>query len=92
MSWKTAWGGVRPYRFGIVVGVVAIMLGAWYGPTLVLGPRVPVVAIERRDLVQTVVASGHVEAPHRVDIGTQITGVVARVPVAEGQTVSAVRR
>ena len=89
MSWKTAWGGVRPYRFGIVVGVVAIMLGAWYGPTLVLGPRVPVVAIERRDLVQTVVASGHVEAPHRVDIGTQITGVVARVPVAEGQTVSA---
>lgn len=43
----------------------------------------------RQDMVQTVVASGHVEAPHRVDIGTQITGVVARIPVAEGQRVKA---
>jgi HlyD family secretion protein len=39
--------------------------------------------------VQTIVASGHVEAPHRVDVGAQIIGAVLRVPVAEGQTVKA---
>jgi HlyD family secretion protein len=35
------------------------------------------------------VASGHIETPHRVDIGAQITGTVVRVPVAEGQSVKA---
>ena len=39
--------------------------------------------------LQTVVASGHVEAPFRVNIGSQITAVVANVPVVEGQTVKA---
>jgi HlyD family secretion protein len=40
-------------------------------------------------VLQTVVASGRVETPHRVNIGAQITGTVARVPVSEGQTVKA---
>jgi HlyD family secretion protein len=53
------------------------------------GPQVEVDTVVRRDFVQTVVATGHVEAPHRVDIGAQVTGTVARVPVAEGQTVKA---
>ena len=54
-----------------------------------LDPRVPADAVARRDLVQSVVASGHVEAPHRTDIGVQITGTVRAVPVAEGQAVAA---
>jgi len=37
--------------------------------------------------VQTIVASGHVESPHRISISAQITGTVADVPVLEGQTV-----
>ncbi|MFO1249565.1 MAG: efflux RND transporter periplasmic adaptor subunit, partial [Inhella sp.] len=53
------------------------------GPTIVTEPVV------RSDFVQTIVASGHVEAPHRVDVGAQITGTVAQVPVAEGQAVKA---
>jgi HlyD family secretion protein len=53
------------------------------------GPQVEVEKVVRRDFVQTVVASGRVETPHRMDIGAQITGVVARVPVAEGQDVKA---
>jgi len=48
-----------------------------------------VAVVEQRDLVRTVVASGRVETPHRVDIGTQIVGKVAQVPVAEGQSVAA---
>ena len=52
-----------------------------------LGPVVSVDQVIRADFVKTVVASGHVEAPFRVNIGSQITGVVANVPVSEGQTV-----
>ena len=55
----------------------------------VLGPVVQGEAVVRADFVQSVVASGHVEAPFRVNIGSQIIGIVADVPVAEGQTVKA---
>ncbi len=53
------------------------------------GPLVASDAVLRRDFVQTVVASGHVETPHRIDVGSQMTGTVLRVPVAEGQVVKA---
>ncbi|HVZ02443.1 MAG TPA: efflux RND transporter periplasmic adaptor subunit [Dongiaceae bacterium] len=43
--------------------------------------------IERHDLVQTVVASGRVETPYRVNVASQITGTVAEIPVEEGQSV-----
>ncbi len=69
----------------LAVGVGGAVLGIqwWQGPQL-LAERVL-----RRDFVQTVVASGRVETPHRVDVGAQITGTVVRVPVAEGQNVKA---
>jgi HlyD family secretion protein len=51
------------------------------------GPEVQTELVIRRDFVQSVVASGRVETPHRVDIAAQITGTVLRVPVAEGQVV-----
>ena len=53
------------------------------------GPQVAVETVLRRDFVQTVVASGHVQSPNRVDVGAQITATVARVPVQEGQSVTA---
>ena len=80
---------LKPYRGWALAAVIAIAAAAWFGPDLVLGPVVPVLSVERHDLAQTVVASGRVEAPHRVDIGTQVVGTVKRVPVAEGQSVKA---
>jgi HlyD family secretion protein len=53
------------------------------------GPKVEVATVLRRDVVQSVVASGRVSAPYRVDIGSQVVGTVAQVPVAEGQSVKA---
>ena len=70
---------------GLFLAVCAgYFLSRWW-----FGPIVATETVVRHDFVQTVVASGHVENPHRVDIGAQITGTVVRVPVIEGQTVKA---
>ncbi len=61
----------------------------WLVPTLMLGPRVPVDLAARRDIVQSVVASGRVETLFRVDVAAQVTAVVLDVPVDEGQVVAA---
>lgn len=62
---------------------------AWASLHATRGPSVEAYAVARGPLVQTVVASGRVESPRRVDIGSQVTGTVARVPVDEGQRVKA---
>ena len=67
----------------LLVGAGALAVRWWMGVQVETG------SVLRRDFVQTVVASGHVEAPHRLDIGVQITGTVLHVPVAEGQVVKA---
>ncbi|HLO94124.1 MAG TPA: efflux RND transporter periplasmic adaptor subunit [Burkholderiaceae bacterium] len=45
--------------------------------------------MQPRDLVRTVVASARVQAPHRVELGAQLTGTVRQVLVEEGQAVKA---
>ena len=67
----------------VLIGAGALALRWW------MGSPVSTESVLRRDFVQTVVASGHVEAPHRLDVGVQITGTVSRIPVTEGQAVEA---
>jgi len=71
----------------LLLTVVAVAVAA--GPRWLLGPLVPVDRVVQRDFVQTVVATGRVETPHRVSVAVQITGTVLRVPVSEGQNVGA---
>lgn len=59
----------------------------WETARILVGPAVVVDVARRADLVQTIVASGHVETPYRVEIGSQITGAVEDVLVEEGQAV-----
>jgi len=74
----------------LLAGGLALLLAAGFAaPRLLGGAAVPVHRIVQRDFAQTVVATGHVEAPHRVTIGTVVSGNVRRVPVDEGQTVGA---
>ncbi len=54
-----------------------------------LGPVVTAAPVTRTALVRTLVASGHVATLYRTEIGTQISGIVQRIPVREGQTVAA---
>jgi HlyD family secretion protein len=83
---NAVWTWIRQHGVKLLWGVLALFLGAallrWW-----VGPQVQTEAVQRRDVLQTVVASGRVETPHRVNIGAQITGTVARVPVTEGQIV-----
>jgi HlyD family secretion protein len=52
-----------------------------------MGPIVLAYKIVRQDIVQTIVASGQVQSPNRIEISSQITGNVIEVPVKEGQFV-----
>lgn len=85
---NAVWTWMRLHGVKLALVALALLLAAalwrWW-----MGPLVQTELVQRRDVLQTVVASGHVQTPHRVDIGAQITGTVARVPVAEGQTVQA---
>jgi len=80
---------IRRHLTAIIIVVIVVLVGALVGPRLLRGPQVGVEAVVQQDFVQTIVASGRVETPHRVDVGVQITGTVLGVPVKEGQVVSA---
>jgi len=77
----------RPRLRRLAIAAVVVCGVGWAGRGLFLGPEVAVVRPIRGEVVRSVVATGRVLAPYRVDIGTQITGVVAGIPVDEGQTV-----
>lgn len=80
---------IRRHRTAIILVVIALLFGALFLPGMVLGPKVAVVRVVQGDFVQTVVASGRVETPHRVEVGVQIAGVVQRVLAQEGDVVPA---
>jgi HlyD family secretion protein len=77
------------YRYAVLLLISAAVVAQRFAIPALLGPIVPADPVIKAEFVQSVVASGHVEAPFRVNIGSQIIGIVADVPVAEGQTVKA---
>jgi HlyD family secretion protein len=83
-----AWSAIWSHRWFVLVAALAIGVSGWQGARLILGPAVVVEQVKRGNLVETVVASGHVETPFRVEIGSQITGTVEDVLVQEGERVS----
>jgi HlyD family secretion protein len=76
-------------RLAAALALAALLGGAYAARALLFGAQVTVYPVERRALVQTVVASGRVETPLRVEVGSQVTGAIAAIPVAEGQAVKA---
>lgn len=82
-GWQQRW-----WLAVIVAGLSVVIYGIY---RFWLGPQVLAYSVLRGELVQTVVASGRVETPLRVEIGSQLTSTVAAIPVMEGQTVQAVQ-
>jgi HlyD family secretion protein len=76
-------------RWRTLAALVAAAAAAYGSFAFFSGSRVDAAKAVRRDVVQSVVASGRVAAPYRVDIGAQIVGTVVEVPVAQGQAVKA---
>jgi len=83
MSKKVKWsiGGV------VIVGVAAFMAvtAAKRGNK---GTEVRVEAVEKRDLVASVTASGQVQPQMKVDVAADISGRIVRLAVKEGQSVT----
>ncbi|WP_371875827.1 efflux RND transporter periplasmic adaptor subunit [Alsobacter metallidurans] len=79
---------VRNHKWGLLGGLAVACLALGWLTRAMLGPEVVCYPVIRGDLVRTVVASGHVETPFRVEVGSQITGTVAEVLVNEGQAVT----
>lgn len=70
--------------------VVGLLCAAGLGGLLVLralGPQVTVAAVQKREIVQTVIVSGRVLPPSRVSVGSLVPGVVTQVAVKEGDHV-----
>ncbi|HEU4375720.1 MAG TPA: efflux RND transporter periplasmic adaptor subunit [Telluria sp.] len=87
MSIREKISQIKHKRAAAALALGVLLAGAWAAQPLVFGPQIKVYTVERRELLQTVVATGRVETPLRVDIGSQVTGVIAAIPVAEGQAV-----
>jgi HlyD family secretion protein len=76
----------RTKWIALLIVLTSLFLG--YGVfQLWSGPSVKLLDVTVGDMVQTIVASGHVQNPNRIDISAQITSTVESVPVADGQHV-----
>ncbi len=82
------WSGCLSHKWFILVVVVLLGLGGWQSARTILGPAIVVDQVKRGHLIETVVASGHVETPFRVEIGSQLTGTVQEVLVQQGEKVT----
>lgn len=78
----------RP-RLTAAVGIAFLALAATIAAPRLLGPKIVVVTATQGELLQSVVASGKVRSPQRVDLASQISGRVTQVAVREGQNVAA---
>ena len=75
------------HRSTILLGLVVLLVVGFLGWRIWQGPAVPVVRVERTDLVQNVVAAGRVITTSRAQVGVEITGIVQQRHVTEGDRV-----
>lgn len=67
----------------LLLGAAAVLLSH------LAGERVPAYAVGQGDMRQSVVASGRVRTPQRIELAAQITGRVTTVTVTEGTRIEA---
>ncbi len=76
----------KPWQIVVLLGLLAS--SAWLASRL-RPTRVATVHAERREIVESIVASGRVLAPAKVSIGAQLSGVARRIGAREGEAVKA---
>jgi HlyD family secretion protein len=83
MSKRTRWSIIGAVVAGVVI--VGVTTAARRGGK---GTEVRMEAVEKRDLVASVTASGQVQARTKVDVSADVTGKIVRLAVKEGQMVT----
>ena len=78
---------IARHKFLVALLIIAAAIAVFYGVTRMRGVEVDVVQVREQSLVQTVVATGRVMSPARVEIGSVITGRVVKVAVREGDKI-----
>jgi len=79
---------IKQFQWRWPLGAVLLLIVLSYmGFQWWLGPVIDTEVAKKLDIVQTIVASGRVQNPNRIDISAQITSTVASVQVTEGQWV-----
>jgi len=79
----------RPPLRVLVLAAILLAAALAAGWRMSAGARVAAVAAQRGEVVQTVVSTGRVITPARVEIGTMVLGTVKSRDVDEGATVKA---
>jgi HlyD family secretion protein len=79
--------GLLRHKWLVSLAILSLLLAAYAAFRYFSGVAVPTEQVQRADLLETVVASGHIESPYRVEIASQITGTVVSVAVREGEVV-----
>ena len=77
------------YILVLLAALATLALLTTFALPRLLGEKITVLAASRGELRQSVVASGKVRSPQRVELASQITGRVTQIPVREGQSVAA---
>jgi HlyD family secretion protein len=77
------------YILALLTVLATLAVLANFALPRLLGEKITLLAASRGELRQSVVASGKVRSPQRVDLTSQITGRVTEIPVREGQIVEA---
>jgi HlyD family secretion protein len=76
-------------RVAIAGAVVLALAAVWAGARAARPARIEVARVTHRPLAQTLVVSGRVLPPVRVNIGSMVTGIVTRRLAEDGQRVRA---
>jgi HlyD family secretion protein len=80
---------LKPRPKLLIPALLVLAVALFFGGRAVLGTKVRAVEAARGDLVQTVVSTGRVISPARVEIGSVVLGTVRTVETKEGTVVKA---
>ena len=71
----------------VFLALSSVIALSWLGWRGYSGPKIRLVEVTASDMVKTIVASGHVQNPNRIDISARITSTVDTIDIQEGQHV-----
>lgn len=79
--------GIRHHPVGWALAIAVVLGAGWLAVRALTPATVAGIAMQKRDLVSTLVLAGRVRSPSRVQAGATISGTVQRVLVREGDRV-----